>query len=143
MPHGFGIIGCGMIAGFHARAIADIRGAKLVACFDTYAPSAERLAEKFGCRPYTDLSAMLADPAITVVTIGTPSGAHMEPAVAAAEAGKHVIVENRWKSPSSAAIESSKLVPATGFSCRRSSRRGFTNRAWRFARQSTVAVLGE
>lgn len=93
MPHGFGIIGCGMIAGFHARAIADIRGAKLVACFDTYAPSAERLAEKFGCRPYTDLSAMLADPAITVVTIGTPSGAHMEPAVAAAEAGKHVIVE--------------------------------------------------
>ena len=36
---------------------------------------------------------MLADPAVQVVTIGTPSGAHMEPAVAAARAGKHVIVE--------------------------------------------------
>ena len=36
---------------------------------------------------------MLADPAIDVVTIGTPSGAHLEPAVAAARAGKHVIVE--------------------------------------------------
>jgi predicted dehydrogenase len=36
---------------------------------------------------------MLADPEVDVVTIGTPSGAHMEPAVAAAEAGKHVIVE--------------------------------------------------
>jgi predicted dehydrogenase len=30
---------------------------------------------------------------VQVVTIGTPSGAHMEPAVAAARAGKHVIVE--------------------------------------------------
>jgi predicted dehydrogenase len=36
---------------------------------------------------------MLTEPEITVVVIGTPSGAHMEPAVAAAEAGKHVIVE--------------------------------------------------
>ena len=36
---------------------------------------------------------MLADPDVDVVTIGTPSGAHMEPAVAAARAGKHVIVE--------------------------------------------------
>ena len=36
---------------------------------------------------------MLADPAVDVVTIGTPSGAHLEPAVAAARAGKHVIVE--------------------------------------------------
>jgi predicted dehydrogenase len=36
---------------------------------------------------------MLADPAVDVVTVGTPSGAHLEPAVAAARAGKHVIVE--------------------------------------------------
>jgi len=36
---------------------------------------------------------MLADPAVTVVTICTPSGAHLEPAVAAANAGKHVVVE--------------------------------------------------
>ena len=36
---------------------------------------------------------MLADPRIQIVTIGTPSGSHLEPAVAAAKAGKHVIVE--------------------------------------------------
>ena len=40
-----------------------------------------------------DLDEMLADPAVDIVTIGTPSGAHLEPAVAAAKAGKHVIVE--------------------------------------------------
>src|SRR5262245_16645343 len=93
MPHGFGIIGCGMIANFHARAIAELRGAKLVACFDTIPAAADKLAAATGCRPYHDLAAMLADPRVTIVTVGTPSGAHLEPAVQAAQAGKHVIVE--------------------------------------------------
>ena len=93
MGFGFGIIGCGMIAKFHARAIADIRGAKLVACFDSFPAAADRLAAETGCRAYHKLDEMLADPEVDVVTIGTPSGAHMEPAVAAARAGKHVIVE--------------------------------------------------
>ena len=90
---GFGIIGCGMIAKFHAKAIADVRGAKLVACFDQVPAAADKLAETTGCKAYHKLDDMLADPAVNVVTIGTPSGAHMEPAVAAARAGKHVIVE--------------------------------------------------
>jgi UDP-N-acetyl-2-amino-2-deoxyglucuronate dehydrogenase len=93
MAIGFGIIGCGMISNFHARAIGDVRGAKLVACFDTHQAAADRLAAETGCRAYADLDQMLADPGVDVVTIGTPSGAHMEPAVAAARAGKHVIVE--------------------------------------------------
>ncbi|MEN6405399.1 MAG: Gfo/Idh/MocA family oxidoreductase [Thermoguttaceae bacterium] len=93
MAIGFGIIGCGMIARFHARAVADIRGAKVVACFDQFPAAADRLAEEVGCKAYHDLDQMLADPAVQVVTIGTPSGAHLEPALAAARAGKHVIVE--------------------------------------------------
>jgi predicted dehydrogenase len=93
MTHGFGIIGCGMISQFHARAIAELRRAKLVACFDSFPAAADRLAQATGCRAYHDLDAMLADPKVTIVTIGTPSGAHLEPAISAARAGKHVIVE--------------------------------------------------
>ena len=93
MATGFGIIGCGMIAHFHARAIGDVRGAKLVACYDNIPAAADKLAEATGCKAYHDLDAMLADPTVDVVTIGTPSGAHLEPALAAARAGKHVIVE--------------------------------------------------
>src|SRR6478736_7515908 len=93
MTYGFGIVGCGMISNFHAKAIADVRGAKLVACFDTRDASAQKFAAENGCKAYTDLDAMLADPKVQIVTIATPSGAHMEPAVAAARAGKHVIVE--------------------------------------------------
>ncbi|MBQ5790339.1 MAG: Gfo/Idh/MocA family oxidoreductase, partial [Thermoguttaceae bacterium] len=88
----FGIVGCGMIATFHARAIREI-GAELVACYDTLPLAAERLAKEFGCKPYSDFKAFLADPDVEIVTIGTPSGAHLDPAVAAATAGKHVIVE--------------------------------------------------
>jgi UDP-N-acetyl-2-amino-2-deoxyglucuronate dehydrogenase len=91
--HGFGIIGCGMIARFHAAAIDDVRGARLVACYDVVRESVDRFAGDSGCRPYYKLDEMLADKDVDVVTIGTPSGAHQEPAVAAAKAGKHVIVE--------------------------------------------------
>ncbi|MDR2642557.1 MAG: Gfo/Idh/MocA family oxidoreductase [Planctomycetaceae bacterium] len=89
----FGIVGCGMIAGFHAKAI-EAAGGKLVACFDTFPQSAQKLADAYsGCKPYFDLKEFLADKSIDIVTIGTPSGAHLDPAVAAAESGKHVIVE--------------------------------------------------
>ncbi len=93
MAIGFGIIGCGMIAKFHARAIRDIKGAKLVACFNRTIDKAQALANEFGGDPMDDLDKMLARPDIDVVTICTPSGAHMEPCIAAAKAGKHVIVE--------------------------------------------------
>ncbi len=93
MVRGFGVIGCGMIAKFHARAIADIAGAKLVGCYNRTAPKAEALASEFGGQVYTDLDEMLARDDLDIVTICSPSGAHMEPCVAAAQAGKHVIVE--------------------------------------------------
>jgi UDP-N-acetyl-2-amino-2-deoxyglucuronate dehydrogenase len=93
MAIGFGIVGCGLISTFHARAIADVRGTKLVACFDTREAAAEKFAAENNCKAYTNLDAMLADPKVSIVTIATPSGAHMQPAVAAARAGKHVIVE--------------------------------------------------
>lgn len=93
MALGFGIIGCGMISNFHAKAIADVDGAELVACFDTVKEAADRLAKETGCTAYYSLDEMLADSKVDIVTIGTPSGAHMDPAVAAAKAGKHIIVE--------------------------------------------------
>lgn len=93
MPHGFGIVGCGMIANFHARAIAEIRSARLVACYDSFEPAAERFAKETGCRRYVRLKELMDDPDVSIVTIATPSGAHLDPAVAAARAGKHVVVE--------------------------------------------------
>lgn len=93
MSIGFGIVGVGMISRFHARALADVRGAKLVGCYNRTQSSADKFGEEHDCQVYESLEAMLDDPQIDAVTIATPSGAHQEPAVAAAKAGKHVIVE--------------------------------------------------
>ena len=93
--HGFGIIGCGMIAEFHTRAINEIPGARLAAACDRTLANAQKIAKmaEAGCETYTDVDAMLEDPEIDVVCVCTPSGAHRDPAVKAALAGKHVVVE--------------------------------------------------
>ena len=89
----FGIVGAGLIADFHARAIGDIPSSKLVACCDTILDRAEKLAEKYSCQAFGSYEEMLNSDEIDVVTIATPSGAHAEPTIAAAQAGKHVICE--------------------------------------------------
>ncbi|MGL4423559.1 MAG: Gfo/Idh/MocA family protein, partial [Gemmataceae bacterium] len=95
-PFGFAIVGCGMIARFHARAIAEIPGAAVAALVTRTAANAETLLRETGtppCAIFTDLAAALGHPGVDAVIITTPSGAHLEPAVAAAHAGKHVVVE--------------------------------------------------
>ena len=49
--------------------------------------------EEFGAKAYSDIDAFLADPELEIVTVGTPSGAHLDPTLAALNAGKHAIVE--------------------------------------------------
>jgi UDP-N-acetyl-2-amino-2-deoxyglucuronate dehydrogenase len=93
MTRGFGIVGTGMISQFHAKAIAAMAGAELVACFDMSSERAEAFAKTNDCLSYSNLDEMLANEDVDIVTICTPSGAHRDPAVAAAKAGKHVLVE--------------------------------------------------
>ncbi len=89
----FGIIGTGMIGAYHAKAIEAMAGGELAGAADMVAERAIAFGGKHNTHGYNSVAEMLADPQIDVVTIGTPSGAHLDPALAAIEAGKHVIVE--------------------------------------------------
>ena len=91
--YGFAIVGCGMISEFHSKAIAEIRNAKLVAVSDVVEANAKRIAGQYGCDDYQDPRKMCERDDIDIVCVCTPSGAHKDPAVTAAKAGKHVIVE--------------------------------------------------
>ena len=91
--YGFGIIGCGMISEFHAASINDIPNAGITAAADFVEEKVNAFAEKHGCEGYSDYNEMLKRDDVDVVCVCTPSGAHMEPSVAAARAGKHVICE--------------------------------------------------
>ncbi len=89
----FGIIGAGMIAKFHAKAINSMADGHLHSFYGRRADAVEALVAEHGGKGYTDLDAFLADPELEIVTIATPSGAHLEPALAAARAKKHVVCE--------------------------------------------------
>lgn len=90
----FGIIGGGMVAEFHAQAIQAMGSTtKLGAIYARNPAKAKQLGEQFNCKSYANLDDLLTDPSIDIVTIATPSGAHLEPAIAAARAKKHIICE--------------------------------------------------
>lgn len=82
-----------MIGRFHAKAITDMTGGTLHSVFDLNLERAEALAADFGAKAYSDMDAFLADENLDIVTVGTPSGAHLDPTLAALNAGKHAIVE--------------------------------------------------
>lgn len=89
----FGIIGTGMIAGFHAKAIQNLDNARLAGVCSSDPAKARSFAEKHNCKAFANYSEMLRSSEIDIVTIATPSGHHMEPAIEAAAQGKHVICE--------------------------------------------------
>ena len=91
---GFAILGPGMVADYHAQAIlanAD-QGARLIAVGHYDPPGFSQIRAKYGV-PCLDQTELLARPDVDVVCICTPSGQHAGQALAAAAAGKHVLVE--------------------------------------------------
>lgn len=93
-PLGFAVIGTGMIAGYHAQAIAQTPGARLVGVVSRSPDNGPAFATKHGIPVVTStVEAMVARDDIHVINVTTPSGNHLDPALAAIRAGKHVIVE--------------------------------------------------
>src|SRR3990167_4767385 len=92
---GFAIVGCGMIARFHVRALQDVPNTRVAALYDAFPNAAQKLKDSLGldCAVCPSLDQLLAHKEVDVVIVATPSGVHMDPAVAAASAGKHVVVE--------------------------------------------------
>lgn len=95
-PLGFALVGCGMIARFHARAIAEIPAARVAALVSRTPANAHQLLQETGtppCPVFTSVEEAVRATGVDAVVITTPSGAHLEPALIAAAAGKHVVVE--------------------------------------------------
>ena len=82
-----------MIARFHAQAIKAMEGSELVAVYARRESVAQEFASEFDCKAYSDEEQFFKESGIEITTIATPSGAHLEPAQKAAEAGVHIICE--------------------------------------------------
>ena len=90
---GIGIWGTGVIAEFHAKALNEISGVKLVAAYNRTTEKAREFSKKYKIDFASTPEELLKNPAIDIICLCTASGNHLEPALACAQAGKHVIVE--------------------------------------------------
>jgi len=106
---GFGLLGAGLVAPFHAKSIQASRGGRLVAVCDVNRQRAEKLAREYDAKVHASLEAMLADPEIRVVNVVTPNHLHHDAVLACARAGKHVIVE---KPPAMSLAETDDMINA-------------------------------
>ena len=87
------LVGCGRISKNHFEAIDKIDGLELVAVCDGDPERAKRAGLEWKVPYFTSYERMLAESNADVVTIATPSGLHPAQGIAAAQAGKHVVME--------------------------------------------------
>ena len=92
---GAGIIGCGWVAKEYIKAFENDKRSQIRGLVSPDVEDAERYRDRYGlqCTIETDADAMLRQDDINIVVVSTPHNLHTKYAVAAAEAGKHVIVE--------------------------------------------------
>ena len=95
-PLRWGILGTGRIAGVFARGLADSCCGRLVAVGSRSAESSLRFAAEYRLDSggaHGSYAALLADPQVEAIYLATPHPQHVEWAVKAAAAGKHVLCE--------------------------------------------------
>lgn len=90
-----GIIGHGWVATAHIPAINESKQAQVTAIYSSRPLDAAALSTKYGSpvTTYTDLNAMLANPDIHAVSICSYPYQHAAHVIAAAKAGKQIIIE--------------------------------------------------
>src|SRR3954470_566399 len=90
-----GIVELGWAAGAHLETCKKVNGAKVTAVCSRRALDPAALEKQYGVplRAYTDFDRMLADPDIDIIDICTPHPFHAQQAIAAAQAGKHLLIE--------------------------------------------------
>ncbi|MHB8900267.1 MAG: Gfo/Idh/MocA family protein [Thermoguttaceae bacterium] len=92
---GVAVHGAGWVAGAHVASWMKNPDAEIVSISDIDPGRAHGLAERYGlnCALRTEYREVLSDRAVDIVDVTGPSHVHAEHGIAAAEAGKHVLVE--------------------------------------------------
>lgn len=107
------IVGCGGIAnGKHLPSLSRLKEVELVAFCDIVIERARTAADKYGApgaQVFEDYRELLKDESIQVVHVCTPNDSHAEIAIAAMEAGKHVMCE---KPMAKTAADARRMVEA-------------------------------
>jgi predicted dehydrogenase len=112
-----GFLGAGDIADLHAEAVNDLQGAELLGIWNRTYEKAVVKAEKFGCKTYDSVDALLRDPEIDAVFILTNMETHCEYTIRAAKAGKHILVEKPVASSIAELEQMQEAIKQAGVKC--------------------------
>lgn len=93
IPIRLGVVGCGGFGLFALQHFAQVSGVKLVGMAGTHQPASLAAAARFGIENTDDVGEFLRRDDVDMIYIATPPFLHHEQAMAALEAGKHVVVE--------------------------------------------------
>ena len=87
-----GLVGAGVMGRNHARVVSEL-GGTLAAVADPDPASRAHVAQRYGAAAHADPGALVRDPSLDALVVATPTVLHFDVALAALEAGKHVLVE--------------------------------------------------
>lgn len=107
--------GTGHISRVHARAAASLPDLEAVAIVNHKPESMAEYAAQFGIeRQYASVEALLADGGVDILCVGTPNYLHAPQAIAALEAGMHVLVEKPMALDAAAAAAMQRASESSG-----------------------------
>jgi predicted dehydrogenase len=109
-----GVIGLGFFGSRHAQVYADHPAARLVAVADVDESRRREISARTGATPFADFRDLLAIPGLDAVSICMPDRLHEEAAIAAAAAGKSILLEKPLAHTSEAARRILDAVDAHG-----------------------------
>lgn len=90
---GIAFLGAGDVSSLHAEGVRQCADAKLVGLWNRSPDRGAERAAQFGCKTYPSAEALVSDPEVDAVSVLTNLETHLQYALLAIRAGKHVLVE--------------------------------------------------
>lgn len=140
-PLKLGVIGCGRVTETrHLPALRSLSDAEVVAVADSDAARLQGVADQFHIkRRHASFLALVGDPAIDAVAVCVPAQFHVEIALAALDAGKHLFIEK----PLALSLDESERLIERATRSTRKIMVGFNLRWHRLVRQARQIIQRE
>jgi len=103
------ILGCGKVAHLHAKAVQNLKNARLAGVWSRTPKTAIMFAAQYGTTFYAEITDLVKREKIDLVIVCTPHPFHLQPVLEAVKAGANILVE---KPLASTLEDSDKMIDA-------------------------------
>jgi scyllo-inositol 2-dehydrogenase (NAD+) len=109
------VIGLGRLGYVHAQNLArNVKHAQLTAVCDVDEELSANAGREFGCKSYTDIEKLVADPDVDAVCVVTPTDRHVQPVTLVVESGKPLFCEKPLAGTLDDTVALADLIKAGG-----------------------------